>query len=55
MTAKKPEPPFVLDMDFGEALGRYAKTRPEEVEPPAGRKRKEARSAPDFHKDESKG
>ncbi len=38
--AKKPERPLHLDVDFGEALARYAQTKPEEVEPPKGRSRK---------------
>ena len=29
---KKPEPPLFLDMDFGEALLRFTKTKPEEVQ-----------------------
>jgi hypothetical protein len=41
--APKPERPLYLDMDFGEALARYAQTKPEEVEPPPGKKRKVAR------------
>jgi hypothetical protein len=41
---KKPERPLFLDMGFGEALGRYAKTKPEEVEPPPGRVKKVAKS-----------
>lgn len=28
---RKTEPPLFLDMDFGEALVRFAKTEPEEV------------------------
>ena len=39
----KPEAPFALDIDFGEALARFAQTKPEEVEPAAGQKRKTAR------------
>ena len=39
--AKKPDRPLHLDMDFGEALARFAQTKPEEVEPPKGRRRKE--------------
>ena len=38
--AKKLEPPLHLDMEFGEALQRFAQTKPEEVEPPKGRKKK---------------
>jgi hypothetical protein len=40
MTDKKLERPLFLDLDFGEALERFAKTKPEEVKPPAARKRK---------------
>jgi hypothetical protein len=40
MNGKKLERPLYLDMAFGEAMARYAQTRPGEVEPPAGRKRK---------------
>jgi hypothetical protein len=46
MTSKTKEPPLFLNMDFGEALARYAQTKPEEVKPPAGRKRKGARPKP---------
>lgn len=31
MSAKKNKPPLVLDMDFSEALQRFAKTEPKEV------------------------
>lgn len=41
--APKPERPLYLDMEFGEAMARYFQTKPEEVEPPPGRKRKTAR------------
>lgn len=44
--APKPEKPFALDMDFSEALARFARTKPEEVDPPAGSSRKVARPAP---------
>lgn len=44
--AKKPEPPFALDIDFGEALARFAQTKPEEVEAPKGRKKKAAKEGP---------
>ena len=44
--AKKPERPLFLDMDFGEALARYAQTKPEEVPPAPGQKRKVARPKP---------
>ena len=46
MTSKKTEPALFLDMDFGEALARYAQTKPEEVTPPRGAKKKAARPAP---------
>lgn len=39
----KPERPLYLAMDFGEALARYAQTKPEEVEPAPGQKKKAAR------------
>ena len=41
--APKPERPLFLDMEFGEALARYAQTKPEEVEPAPGQKRKAPR------------
>lgn len=41
--ATKPDGPFHLDMDFEEALARFAQTKPEEVEPSPGQKRKAAR------------
>lgn len=41
--APKPERPLYLDMDFGEALARYAQTKPEEVTPAPGQKKKAAR------------
>lgn len=43
---KKLERPLYLDMPFGEALARYAQTKPEEVEPAPGQKRKSARPKP---------
>lgn len=43
---KKPERPLRLDMDFGEALTRYARTKPEQVAAPPGRKAKRARAEP---------
>jgi hypothetical protein len=46
MTDKKLERPLFLDMDFGEALGRYVQTKPEEVTPPPGRKPKSAKPKP---------
>ena len=39
----KPEAALSLDMDFSEALARFAQTRPEEVEPAPGQKKKPAR------------
>jgi hypothetical protein len=50
MTSKKTEPPLFIDMDFGEAMKRFAQTRPEEVEPPPSRKRKGAKPKPDAPK-----
>lgn len=44
--APKPEKPFALDMDFGEALARYVQTKPEEVEVPLGKSKKVARPDP---------
>jgi hypothetical protein len=41
--APKPEGPFHLDMDFGEALARFAQTKPEEVMPAPGQTKKAAR------------
>jgi hypothetical protein len=43
MTGKKPKRGALAQMDFGEALARYIQTRPEEVRPPPGRKRKKAK------------
>jgi hypothetical protein len=46
MTDEKPkqmEPPLLLGMSFGEALKRFAHTKPEEVEPLAGRKKKRSK------------
>lgn len=43
---KKLERPLFIDLDFGEALRRFAQTKPEEVEPPPGQKRKGARAEP---------
>jgi len=43
-TGRKTEPPLHLDMEFDEALRRFAQTKPEEVEPPKARKRKPKRS-----------
>ena len=36
----KVERPLFINMDFEEALARFSQTKPEEVEPPKGRKRK---------------
>lgn len=44
--APKPERPLYLDMDFGEALARFAKTKPAEVTPAPGQKKKAARPPP---------
>lgn len=43
MNGKKLERPLFLDMPFGEALARYAQTKPEEAEPPPGASKKTAR------------
>jgi hypothetical protein len=37
---RKLEPPLHLDMDFDEALQRFAQTDPAEVEPPPGKPKK---------------
>lgn len=42
----KPEKVDFLDMDFAEALTRFAQTKPEEVEPPPGTKPKKPRPQP---------
>ncbi len=39
----KLERPLFLGMEFGEALARYAQTKPEEVTPAPGQKKKAAR------------
>lgn len=39
----KPERPLYLDLDFGEALARYAQTKPDEVTPAPGQAPKAAR------------
>ena len=44
--APKPERPLFLDMEFGEALARFAQTRPDEVTPPPGQKKKAVRPEP---------
>ena len=41
--ARKTEPPLRLDIEFGEALARFAQTKPEEVEPAPGKKPKVAK------------
>ena len=41
--APKPERPLYLDMEFGEALARFAQTKPHEVTLAPGQKRKAAR------------
>ena len=46
MSAREVERPLFLDMDFEEALGRFAQTRPQDVRPPPSKKRKEARPKP---------
>lgn len=43
MNDKKLERPLHLDLDFNEALARYVQTKPQEVEPATGRKRKAAK------------
>jgi hypothetical protein len=45
---RKTDPPLHLDMEFGEALARFAQTKPEEVEPPKGKKRKKGDRRPLF-------
>jgi hypothetical protein len=42
---RKLEPPFHLDMPFDEPLQRYAQTKPAEIEPPPGKKRKAVKAA----------
>ena len=49
----KTEPPLHLDLNFEEALRRFAQTKPEEVEPPKGRSPKVTKAAkklPSFYK-----
>ncbi|WP_439470163.1 hypothetical protein [Brevundimonas sp.] len=46
MNAKDVERPLFIDMDFDEALRRFAQTKPEEVQPPPGQKKKGARPEP---------
>lgn len=43
MTSKKAEPPLHLDMPFDEALRRFVQTKPDEVQPPPGKKPKPER------------
>jgi len=43
MKGRKLEPPLYLDLPTDEALARFIQTKPEEVDPPRGRKRKAAR------------
>ena len=45
-TDKKLERPLFIDMDFGEALRRFAQTKPEEVQQPPGQAKKAARPRP---------
>lgn len=45
-TDKKLERPLFIDMDFGEALRRFAQTKPEEVEPAPGQRKKAVRPKP---------
>jgi hypothetical protein len=46
MNGKKLERHLYLDLPFGEALERFAQTKPEEIEPPPSRKRKAPRPKP---------
>ena len=41
--APKPERPLFLDMELGEALARFAQTKPDEVTPAPGQRKKVAR------------
>jgi hypothetical protein len=43
---KKLERPLFIDLPFEEALARYAQTKPEEVAPAPGQKRKGPRLKP---------
>ena len=43
MKAKKPKRRGLADMSFDEGLARLIQTKPEEVTPPPGRKRKKAK------------
>lgn len=42
---RKTEPPLHVPMTWGEMLSRTIETKPHEVEPPPGRKRKEPKAA----------
>lgn len=44
--APKSERPLYFDMDFGEALRRFAQTKPDEVTPAPGQTKKAARPDP---------
>lgn len=46
MSAKELERPLFINMDFDEALRRYAQTKPEEVQPAPGQKKKVVRPRP---------
>jgi hypothetical protein len=50
MNDKKLERPLYLDLPFAEALARYAQTKPEEVEPANGRKRKGEAAIEEAHR-----
>ena len=56
MTGPKAGQPSFIDMPFGEALRRFAQTKPEEVSPPPGRKAKAPRvtELPVDHPDRSR-
>ncbi|HUO11124.1 MAG TPA: hypothetical protein VMU37_00055 [Caulobacteraceae bacterium] len=45
MKAKKPKRRGLADMDFGEGLARLIQTKPGEVTPASGKKRKIAKAA----------
>lgn len=47
MKAKKPKRRKLTDMSFDEGLARLIQTKPEEVKPPQGRKRKKAKAKRD--------
>ena len=46
MNGKKLERPLYIAMNTDEALARFIKTKPEEVEPAPGQRRKAARPKP---------